>query len=91
MCSAEIGNQPTQFGYHPKYISARLKEETGMSFKQIQTRERLRLVCERLVQTDEPIHCIATSCGFTNMTAFYRVFSDRYDMTPLQYRKQGEQ
>ena len=62
-----------------------------MSFKQIQTRERLRLVCERLVQTDKPIHCIATSCGFTNMTAFYRVFSDRYDMTPLQYRKQGEQ
>lgn len=85
---AQLG---TQFGYHPKYISARLKEETGMSFKQIQTRERLRLVCERLVQTDEPIHCIATSCGFTNMTAFYRVFSDRYDMTPLQYRKQGEQ
>ena len=81
----------TQFGYHPKYISARLKEETGMSFKQIQTRERLRLVCERLVQTDEPIHNIATSCGFTNMTAFYRAFSARYDMTPMQYRKQGGQ
>lgn len=78
-----------QFGYHPKYISARLKEVTGMSFKQLQTRERLKLVCSRLLQSGDPIQEIAHSCGFHNMTAFYRTFEEQFGMSPSRFRNSG--
>ena len=76
----------TQFGYHPKYISARLKEVTGMSYKQLQTRERLKLVCCQLLQTDNSIQEIAHSCGFNNMTAFYRIFEEQLGQSPNKFR-----
>lgn len=78
-----------QFGYHPKYISARLKEVTGMSFKQLQTCERLKLVCSCLLKTSDPIQEIAQSCGFNNMTAFYRTFEEHFGQSPNQFRKSG--
>lgn len=75
-----------QFGYHPKYISARLKQLTGLSYKQLQTRERLKAVCERLLQTPDPIQEIARNCGFNNMTAFYHTFEEEFGMSPNQFR-----
>lgn len=79
-----------EFGYHPKYISARLKDVTGLSFKQLQIRERIKCARERLLATNESVREIALSCGFSNMTAFYRAFEAQVGMSPAEWRRAGE-
>lgn len=85
--SCTLPELAARFGYHPKYISAKLKETVGVSFKQLQMRERLKLVCDWLLRTDDPIQEIARGCGFTNLTAFYRTFAAHFHISPNEFRK----
>lgn len=78
------------FGYHPKYISAMLREMTGSSFKQIQVRERMKEAGRLLTETDVPIQEIAAQVGVTNLSSFYRTFREYYGMLPDAYRHQDE-
>lgn len=74
------------FGYHPKYITTLLKKVTGSSFKQLQTRERMKAASALLLQTSDSIQEIAHTIGITNLTAFYRTFKEHFGMLPDQYR-----
>ena len=44
----------------------------------------------RLLDTDQTIADISRDLGFTNQTHFYKVFKEKYKMTPMQYRKQNQ-
>ena len=78
-----------QFGYHPKYISAMLREMTGFSFKQIQVRERMKEAGRLLTETDESVQDIASRVGMSNLSSFYRTFKAYYGMLPDAYRHLG--
>ena len=75
-----------EFGYHPKYITSLLKKITGSSFKELQTRERMKAAARQLLQTSDSIQEIAHKVGMTNMTAFYRAFQKHFGVLPNQYR-----
>lgn len=75
------------FRYHPKYISALLKQMTGSTFKQIQTRQRLKNAATLLLQTALPIQEIAQRVGVGNLSSFYRSFEAQYRVLPGTYRK----
>lgn len=77
-----------QFGYHPKYISALLKQMTGSSFKQIQTRLRLQNAAELLLQTDLSVQEISQQVGVGNLSHFYSSFEKQFGLRPNAYRKQ---
>lgn len=79
-----------KFHYKPKYLSNRLKDYCGLSFKQLLMKKRLDNVIYSLCQTDDSIDDISRKCGFTNKTYFYDVFEKTYGIKPKfirEYRK----
>lgn len=76
------------FGYHPKYVTALLKQMTGLSFKQLQIRERIKHAAVLLEKTDASIQEIARQTGAGNLSAFYKDFQQQYGMLPAAWRRQ---
>lgn len=84
VCVAELA---THFHYHPKYLSQRVKRETGMSLSAYLLSLRLSYAQELLSKTEFSIADIAKQCGFSNASYFYRSFQQITSMTPAQYRR----
>lgn len=75
------------FGYNANYLSSYLKKETGKSFIQIRTAQQMVEGSALLTNTDLPVNEIAAQVGCTNITYFYKKFSEAYYMTPGEYRR----
>lgn len=84
--SCTLQDLADRFGYHPKYISVLLREMTGLPFKQIQVRERMKAAAQLLTETDDSIQNIASQVGISNLSSFYRTFKAHYGMLPHSYR-----
>lgn len=76
------------FGYHPKYISALLKKQTGKTFKEIQLDLRLKACLRLLEDTDRPVQEIFQEVGAGNQNFFYKYFEKNCKKSPSQYRKE---
>jgi len=77
------------FNYSATYLSKKLKQKTGKSFQELVSEQRLNRVAIQLVNTDASIFEIATNCGYQNMAFFYQKFSQKFGMTPKEYRNQA--
>ena len=51
---------------------------------------RIRMACEHLKRTDEPIAEIAVKCGFSTNSTFNRNFKQLLGVTPMEWRKRPE-
>lgn len=78
-----------RFHFQEDYFNRFLKQKNGMTF--IEYVQSLRLIeAERLLtHTDYNIEKIADMVGYQNKGYFYRIFKERYQMTPAQFRKQN--
>ncbi len=76
------------FGYSATYLSKKLKQRMGKSFQELISEQRLNRVALMLVNTDTSIFEIAVNCGYQNMAFFYQKFSQKFGMTPKEYRNQ---
>lgn len=76
------------FGYSSTYLSKKLKQETGKSFQELVSDQRLNRVALMLINTDDSIFEIAETCGYQNMAFFYQKFSQKFGMTPKEFRHQ---
>lgn len=72
---------------NPSYVSVLFKEETGQTFSDYLTGQRLRLAKKLLAETDLKIYEIAESVGFSSSKYFVKVFRNESGMTPKQFRK----
>ena len=75
-----------QYGYHPDYISRRIKKMTGYTYKDYLLNKRIEQVCLLLRNSDLPISEIINQCGFSNESYFYKKFKQITGMTPKIYR-----
>ena len=48
---------------------------------------RLKTACRLLQQTNRPINDIVIKCGFENSSSFIRLFKNKFQLTPVGYRK----
>jgi AraC-like DNA-binding protein len=72
----------------PNYtISKKIKSMSGLTFKQLLQEERLKVAKSFLENTDSSINLIMEKIGYENKTYFYKIFKERYTMTPHEYRK----
>lgn len=73
--------------YIPKNKFSRLfKEYAGCSFPQYMNNLRMEHAARLLSEhPNYTIESIAQSCGISSTTTFYRLFSERYDMTPMEF------
>lgn len=75
----------------PDYKICRLvKKYTGVTFKQLVQETRLNKAADLLMRTSLPIVSIMQAVGYENITYFYKIFKEKYTMTPNEYRKMIE-
>ncbi|MFJ7975792.1 helix-turn-helix transcriptional regulator [Peribacillus sp. NPDC096379] len=73
-----------QFNYTPNYLSSLIKKSTGKKFSHLILEKRLQQAKFLLTNTNETVYTIASDCGFSNLTFFYKKFKDRYGCLPSE-------
>ncbi|WP_448564810.1 helix-turn-helix domain-containing protein [Thalassotalea ganghwensis] len=75
-------------------ISQVINKEVGLNFNDYMNEYRINYVKELLAdsdQSDKDIQTLALEAGFSSKATFYRVFKEKMQVTPTQYRKQVAQ
>lgn len=76
------------FGYHPFYVSNKLKEAKGITLRQYIINYRLKIAKRLLELTDKSVGEIADEVGFSDASYFTKSFKSSVGMTPKEYRNQ---
>ena len=75
------------FGRSKSHISHIFKKSSGMSIRAYCNLLKLRDAEKLLVETNRSVTDIALDTGFNDTSYFVHIFSEKYGITPLQYRK----
>ena len=70
-------------------IYRNLMDECGKSFTDYRMEARLNYICDMLKHTKVPVVDVITSSGFHHNAFFYTFFTERFHMTPTEYREKG--
>lgn len=76
------------FHYNEDYYNRLFKEYSGYTFSEYLKEIRLKEAEKKLLRSDTPIEQIVEQVGYQSKGHFYRLFTERYGMTPAKYRKQ---
>ena len=76
------------FGYHPFYVSNKLKECRGTTLRQYIINYRMKLAKRLLELTDKSVGEIAEEAGFKDASYFTKSFKASFGMTPKDYRNE---
>lgn len=73
-------------------LSRFFKKQTGIGFADYINQVRLKYAIEDLIYSNKNITKIAVDCGFSNPSAFNKLFRETYGVSPTEYRtKEGKQ
>lgn len=75
--------------FSPSYFRKRFSELMGTHPKHFIIREQVRRAALLLITTNLPISEIQRQVGFSDPSAFFRNFTQRYHLSPTAYRKQN--
>ena len=73
-------------GYSKYEISRVFSKKLGVHFNEYLNSRRTEHAVSLLKNTSKPITEIAFSSGFESLRTFYRVFSNKYHISPMRYR-----
>lgn len=73
--------------FHPNSLTRYFKKQTGTTFYQYLQKIRLKHAYYDLMHTDMKIIDIALNNGFKNVKSFEKVFQNKYQKTPTNYKK----
>ncbi len=76
-----------RFSLSEKYLSRYIKIKTGTSFSDLCLKARMEKAKYLLLQTKLTVDDIASDCGYTNLSFFYRKFKEFYGILPKKMRK----
>lgn len=69
------------------YLSKYIKKSCGATYMELINSVRLDRSMEELVYTDAAVMKVAMDCGFASVAAYNKVFKDKYDCTPSEFRR----
>jgi len=72
---------------NPDYLTRLFKKETGYSISDYLVRERVGIASELLLRTNDSIHAIAVSLGYSNFSHFSRMFKKVTGQSPQEFRQ----
>lgn len=68
-------------------LSRLFKKQTGTYFAEYVNQVRTKYAINELLYTEKNMTKIAMDCGFSNASAFTKVFREIYNMAPTEYRQ----
>lgn len=71
------------------YLSHFFKKKTGISFQEYINIKRLERATKLLINTDNKVTDIVFKCGFSSTNYFNRIFKEKYNCTPTEYREEN--
>ena len=74
----------------PEYVGRAFRQYLGTTPSQYINNLRLDYASDLLLQTDRPVIDICYDVGFGNLSHFYHVFKDRWNCSPLHFRKMNQ-
>lgn len=77
--------------YSVSSLSREIKSRTGKNYTELVQDKRLSQARFLLESTDIRIDGIAENTGYENISFFYRIFKERYGVSPRRYRKEHRQ
>lgn len=83
-----LGDLAREFHFTEQYLSKYIRENAGITFKEILRRIRLGHARELLEATDLTIDRVSEASGYANVEHFSRQFKGQYGMSPSAYRKE---
>ncbi|MBQ8639572.1 MAG: helix-turn-helix domain-containing protein [Lachnospiraceae bacterium] len=72
-------------------LSRMIKKQTGYTFKELLQIRRLTRAAQLLSQTQLPVSDIIAAVGYDNTSYFFRVFREKYHVSPREYRIKSRQ
>ena len=75
-----------RFHYHPTYLSAAFRKNTGMTLARYVKRLRIDTAKGLLLNTDNTVAQVAWASGFSDDKTFMKAFKEYEFTTPSQYR-----
>ena len=87
MDTVSLNDLADEFSYHPNYLSAMLKKETGKNFSKILLEERMERALVLLQGTNLPVEQVAYILGYSNPSNFHKAFREYYNKSPREYLK----
>ncbi|MCL2315537.1 MAG: PocR ligand-binding domain-containing protein [Actinomycetia bacterium] len=83
----DLGQAAASVGMSPSHLSRSFRRETGMTFADFKTAERLRRAQLLLSHTDTPIGDVAAMVGVAHPGYFTRLFRAHTGLTPGEWRR----
>lgn len=77
-------------GYSYDYFRHIFKDYVGISPKQYHLEQKLNRAKQLLIDTNYSVSDIAKQCGFSSSIAFNDFFKNKLKMTPMKFRKFGQ-
>lgn len=74
---------------NPSYISSLFMQKTGKTFRETLNEIRITKAKKLLTETEMSVKEISSLCGFTHQQYFSRVFKQKTNLTPNEYRGQN--
>jgi len=87
--TATLDDLAKHFNYSRAYMSNLIKQRTGKSFVEFLQEFKLKEACFLLKNTDLSAMEIISKIGYSNVSYFYRIFKNEYDMSPVEFRKKA--
>lgn len=84
VCLNEVADR---FNMNPNYLSQYFKKHTGSTFTNYVNLRKIEIAKERLANCNKTIDSIGRELGFSNASAFIRLFKQIEGITPNSYRE----
>lgn len=84
--TAELSRLASNLGYEDYWLSKEIKKIFGKTFKDILMEKRLTQAAFLLRRTNLSVSEIIENVGYSNTSYFYRIFKEKFHVTPKEYR-----
>ena len=82
-----VGLLAEEFHFQEDYFNRFLKAQTGMTYTEYLQNLRLKRAEMLLLNSEYTIDDIVKEVGYKNKGYFYKIFTERHQLTPAQFRK----
>lgn len=86
-CKGELSDLAKENGYDLYQLSRLIKNVTGRTYTQLLQEKRLKQAAFLLENTRLSITDVSLDVGYSNFSYFYKIFREKYGMSPKQFRR----